>query len=221
MGIKDVSKMSKSKYVGMSWMTISLAAATLVGMVAIAYFPQGIPNSELIFIEMVSDNFAPFLVGFILCAVLAATISVMDSQILVLASSLTEDFYKKIIHKDASSKELLFVSRMGVLLMSGIAFAIAFFQIDTIYSLVLYAWSGLGASFGPLLIFALYSKKANKYGAWAGILAGGIIAGVWPYFNSLWKFDVPSLIPGFSMSCLAIWLGSKIETQPKGQSVKT
>jgi sodium/proline symporter len=141
-----------------------------------------------------------------LCAVLAATINAMSSQVLVLSSSITEDFYKRIFRKTASSSELLIVARVGVIIVSMIAFVIAYGKISTIYSLVLYAWSGLGSSFGPLLLLSLYWKGVNKYGAWLGILSGGIIAGVWPYFNQ----EVPAMLPGFITSFLLIIIVSKL-----------
>ncbi|MCB1080687.1 MAG: sodium/proline symporter, partial [Chlamydiia bacterium] len=84
MGIRDVSKISKSKWVGMTWMILSLSAATFVGFVGLGFFTQGIGNPEMIFIEMVKESFHPFLIGFILCAIIAAIINVMSSQMLVL-----------------------------------------------------------------------------------------------------------------------------------------
>jgi sodium/proline symporter len=214
MGIKNVSEIPKAKWVGMSWMLISLSAATLVGLVGCAYFTQGLAQPELVFIEIVKENFHPFLIGFILCAVLAATINAMSSQVLVLSSNLTEDFYKKLLRPKANSKELLIVSRLGVILVTLIAYLIAFGKPVSIYGLVLYAWSGLGSCFGPLLLLSLYSKKINKYGAWAGILLGGIVAAVWPYINEYLKQDIPSMIPGFSISFLAILIVSYL-TQSK------
>ena len=192
----------------------SLAAATFVGLVGISFFSNKQIPSELVFIEMVKDSFPPFLVGFILCAVLAATINAMSSQVLVLSSTITEDLYKRIFHKNASSKELLIIARVGVIIVSVVAFIIAFGKFSSIYSLVLYAWSGLGSSFGPLLLLSLYWKGTNKYGAWAGILSGGIIAGIWPYFNHLFSIDVPSMLPGFISSFILILVVSKLK-QPQ------
>ncbi len=200
MGIRNVHEIGKSKLIGMTWMLLSLSAATYVALVGIAFFTHGLKDPELVFIDMVKTSFSPFFVGFILCSVLAATINAMSSQVLVLSSSITEDFYKRIFRKNASSKELLFVARFGVVLTSAIAFVIAYGKISTIYSLVLYAWSGLGSAFGPLLLLSLYWKRINKYGAWAGILSGGIIAAVWPYFNKA----VPAMIPGFFSSFILI-----------------
>jgi sodium/proline symporter len=220
MGIRNVHEISKSKAIGMSWMLLSLAAATLVGLVGIAFFSGRQIDSELVFIEMVRESFPPFFVGFILCAVLAATINAMSSQVLVLSSTITEDFYKRIFRKDASSKELLIVARAGVIVVSCVAFFIAFGKFSTIYSLVLYAWSGLGSAFGPLLLLSLYWRGINKYGAWAGILSGGIIAGIWPYANHLFSINVPSLLPGFISSFVLILAVSKATQHKISQAQK-
>lgn len=219
MGIKNVSEISKSKWIGMSWMTLSLSAATLVGVVGVTYFKNGgLSNPEQLFIEMVKNTFHPFIIGFVLCAVLAATINAMSSQVLVLSSSLTEDFYKRIFRKDATSKELLFVSRLGVIIVAMIAYIIAFRKTSTIYNLVQYAWSGIGSSFGPLVILSLYSRQINKYGAWAGILSGGLISGIWPYFNKLFGIDLSPLLPGFLSSFLLIVLISYLTRHKVGES---
>ncbi len=214
MGIRNVNEISKSKWIGMSWMVLSLGAATAVGLVGIAYFATtGLAQPEQLFIEMVRETFPSFVVGFLLCAVLAATINAMSSQVLVLTSNITEDFYKKVFNKKASSKELLVVARMGVIVVTLVAFFIAYGKISTIYSLVLYAWSGLGASFGPLLLISLYSKTVNKYGAWCGILSGGIIAAVWPYLNKLFSISIPSLLPSFTISFILILTVSALTQQ--------
>ena len=214
MGIRNVHEIGKSKWIGMSWMLISLSAATLVGLVGIAFFKTGLKNTELVFVDMVKNSFSPFFIGLILCAVLAATINAMSSWVLVLSSSITEDFYKRIFNKTASSKELLIVARVGVVIVSLAAFVIAYGKISSIYSLVLYAWSGLGSSFGPLLLLSLYWKKITKYGAWGGVLSGGIVAAIWPYFNELLSLNIPSMIPGFFSSFILIILIS-LATQMK------
>ena len=215
MGIKNVSEISKSKYIGITWMILSLGGATLVGLIGIPFFKSGLANNNEVFIQMVKQTFPPFIVGLILCAVIAVTINAMSSMVLVLSSSLTEDLYKRVFHKTASPKELLFVSRMCVILVSLIAFLIAFGKVSTIYSLVLYAWSGLGASFGPLLLLSLYSKSINKYGAWAGILSGGGIASLWPLTHGYFKMEIPSLLPAFLVSIILIPIVSYLTKDKK------
>ena len=100
---------------------------------------------------------------------------------------------------------------MGVLITTIVALLISFFASSSILNMVLYAWSGLGSAFGPLVLASLYYKKANRYGAIAGILMGGLTAGFWPLINlNLFTIIVPSMIPGFFMGCLSIFIISEL-----------
>ena len=210
MGIRDAAEIPKSKYIGMSWMLLSLGAATLVGLVGLAYFRSGLSNPEEVFIGMVKESFPGFLGSFILCSVVATTLNAISGQVLVLSSSLTEDFYRTFFRKEASSKELLRVTRAGILAILLIASGIAAFKPTSINTLVFYAWSGLGSSFGPLMILSLYSTRINKYGAWGGILGGGAISAFWPWVNAHLSFAIPAMIPGFLFGLASIVVLSKI-----------
>lgn len=200
MGIKNPAEIAKSKVIGMSWMTISLLAATGVGLVAIPFFQEGLANPEMVFIDLVKGSFSPFFIGLILCAIFAASINVMSSQILVLCSSISEDIYRRFCKREVSSKELLLVSRLSILFVALLAFGIAYYKISTIYALVLYAWSGLGASFGPLIIYSLYTKRPEKMVAWVAIFAGCIGSALWPLINT----SIDPIIIGFVLSFLSI-----------------
>lgn len=216
MGIKSPSEIIKSKYLGMSWQILSLSAAGAIGLIGLAYYPEGLADPELVFVEIVKQLFSPLLVGFILCGMIAANMSTMDSQILVCASVLSEDFYKHIFRKNAAPHELLRASRASVVIVSVISLGIAFLTSSNILNMVLYAWSGLGSSFGPLVITSLYSKRANRYGAIAGILMGGVVAGIWPLINhNITDITVPSMIPGFFSGLLSILIVSRL-TEPQG-----
>ena len=208
MGIRQVSEMKKAKYLGISWQTIALSAATLLGLVGIYLFPSGLANPERLILEIVHQFLSPLFAGLVLCAILAATTNVMAAQILVVASNLSEDFYKRLFRKDAGSSELLFVSRICVILIGLMAFVIAFFKISTIYELVLYSWSGLGASFGPLVLLSLYTKNINRHGAFWGILNGGLGTAIWHQIDQSYHLGIPSLLVGFSLSALSIWIVS-------------
>ncbi len=210
MGIKNVTDMPKAKWIGVSWQILALCGATLIGVIAISYFQQSQLDPQHVFISIVLQNFSPFFAGFILCAILGATITCMDSQVLVLASNLTEDFYKRIWNKKASSKKLIFISRVNICIVAFIAYIISIFSTESIFNMVSYAWFGLGASFGPIIIFSLYTKNTNRFGAYAGILSGAIIAGIWPWINKLTSTSTPTLIPGFFISSLSIWTISKL-----------
>ncbi|MFT4553193.1 MAG: SSS family solute:Na+ symporter [Chlamydiales bacterium] len=210
MGIENPDEIHKSKYVGMVWHILSLSAATIIGYIGIAYFQNGLENNELIFVEMVQDIFPPLLAGFILCAILAATISTIDSQILVLSSVIEEDIYKKSLRKNASEKELLIVSRISVVLICVLSFCIAYNKSQTVFELVQYAWSGLGSSFGPIVLLTLYYPKLSKEGAIFGLVLGGFTSAFWHTLPTFTHMEILPIIPGFFIGTLAAVLGSKI-----------
>lgn len=214
MGIKNPKETVKSQWLGLTWQTITLAASTWVGIIAIPLFINPDFDPQLIFIKMVKNLFTPFFGSLILCAILGTTITLANSQILVLASSLTEDFYRRIFKKEASSHELLKVSRWNILIVTLIAYGIALTHFSTISGLVEFAWFGLGSSFGPLILFAIYDRKANRYGAIAGILTGGLMALFIPFANHLSQWNLPTMIIAFLSSSAMIALVSRC-TQPR------
>ena len=209
MGIKDVSQMPKAKYLGISWQSLALFGAILFGLIGIYLYPKGLENPELIIIETVKTYLPAFFSGLILCAILAVSTNVMAAQILVVASSLAEDFYRGLFYKKATHRQTLIASRISVVLVGLISFVIAYFKISTIYKLVLYAWSGLGACFGPLLLISLYYKKTNRLAAFMGIFTGGIVSGIWPIISSKFNLEVFPIIPGFIASSLMIFIFSQ------------
>lgn len=216
MGIKNPEELRKAKYLGISWQICVLGGSALVGIIGVKFFDSTAIDPQLVFVQMVQQLFHPFLTGFILCAIFAATISTMDSQILVCSSVISEDFWKRIINKKASPKEILFVSRLAVVFISFVALVLAFNRNETILSIVFYAWSGLGASFGPLVLMALYSPQANRYGAAAGIFTGGATVVLWPYLNPLvTSYTIPAMLPGFILSGAMICLISKLTANKK------
>jgi SSS family solute:Na+ symporter len=204
MGIRHTNEMWKAKYLGISWLIVTLTAATFAGLIGIVLFQEGLADSQQVILSIVQQTLAPIFVGLTVCAILAATTNVMAAHILIVASNLSEDFYKCHFRKDASSSELLWISRLSVVLIATIGLLIAYFKPSTIYQLVLYAWSGLGASFGPLVLLSLYAKNINKYGAFAGIFIGGITTAVWPYFDQMYQWEVAPIVPGFLFGLIAI-----------------
>ncbi len=186
MGIDKAKNIKYARRLGITWQIIVLLASAAVGLVGIAFFAGGLANSELVFIEMTTSLFHPFMAGLILCAIFAATLSTMDSLILVAGSSLAQDIYKPFMNRTASAPQLLFISRFGSVAISIAAFALAWQSNATVYELVNYAWSGLGSTFGPLVIASLYLKNVSAQVALAGLIAGGVTSTVWPFlFSSL------------------------------------
>ena len=201
MGINDVRNIRYAKYVGIAWLIIALAAAAGVGLVGLAYFAnQAIANPELLFVVMAKELFPALLAGFVLCGIFAATLSTMNSHILISGSVFATDVYKRLMHPHAAPQHLVNMSRLGSLIISLGALVLAFGNTNTLYDLVNYAWAGLGSAFGPVLIASLYWTRATKAGALTAMILGAVVSGIWPYLNT----GIMPLIPGFFVSTLAV-----------------
>ncbi|MCI1822199.1 MAG: sodium/proline symporter PutP [Megasphaera sp.] len=207
MAIQDASELHKAKHIAMTWVIISLSAAVFVGLVGkvVLTAPLIGADSEKVFLIMSEQLFPPFLSGLIWSAVLAAIMSTASSQLLVTASAISKDFYHTFIRTHASEKELIYVSRITVLVVSAAAIYLALDPDNYILTMVAYAWAGFGAAFGPTILLSLFWKRMTKNGALAGIIIGGVTVLIWKQFA--W-FDLYEIVPGFIFSLLAIILVS-------------
>lgn len=206
MSIDDVNNMKKAKYVGLSWQILVLTAASLVGLAGKAFIYPALDNSELVFISMVSTMFIPFFAGLILCAMLAATISTINTQSLVSASLITDDLYYPFVRQEVSAKQKLFFTRAAIFVIPMISLMTALSTTANVFESVHYAWSGLGSSFGPLVILALYTTFVTPFGALAGLCAGGLVGIFWPLINS----TIPTLVAGFFLNFSTTYIISKL-----------
>mgnify|MGYP000980630962 CR=1 FL=1 len=218
MGIDDAKSIKKSRLIAMVWVIFSLTAATLVGLLGRVFLTQDLSNSsgETVYILMVMKIFPLIIAGVFLAAILAAVMSTADSQLLVTASAITEDFYKAKIRPNASDKELMMVSRLTVMGVSIIAILIALNPNNTVLGLVENAWAGFGATFGPIMLFSLFYKKTSRNGAIAGIVTGGLVAIIWRNLGNMYGgiFSLYEIVPGFILSAIAIYLVSKFGQEP-------
>jgi sodium/proline symporter len=216
MAISSVKEIKKARRIGMGWMIFSVCGAMFTGFIGLAFYSKkglNLSDPETVFIELSEILFHPLITGFLLAALLAAVMSTISSQLLVTASSLTEDVYKTFFRRSATDKELMLVSRLSVLIVSLIAVVLAFNKNGTILSLVGYAWAGFGASFGPVVLLSLYWKRMNRWGALAGIISGAVTVIIWAnvpvLVNTLYE-----IIPGFFMGLAAIWIVSLLTPEP-------
>ena len=210
MGIDTIKKVAPAKKIAIIWVAISLTAAVFVGIIGVPMFPN-LADSETVFIEMIGELFNPWIGGILLAAILSAIMSTIDSQLLVSSSTLTEDFYTKIISREASEKEKMWVGRGFVILIAIIAFVLALNPDNTVLDLVAYAWAGLGAAFGPTVLFALFYKKTSWQGAFAGMIAATITVIVWQETGL--GAHLYEIVPGFLINIVVIYLFSKIFKQ--------
>lgn len=213
MAIGNPDDLKKSTRIAMVWVIISLMAAIAMGIIGKAFLttPLENANAERVFIIMSQQLSTPFFTGIIWSAILAAIMSTASSQLLVTASAVAKDLYQPFIHKGASQKELLLVSRITVLMVALIAIFLASDPNSYIFQIVSYAWAGFGACFGPAILLSLYWKRMTLHGAYAGVLVGGITVLIWRQFQWLGLYE---LVPGFLLSALSIIVVSLLDKDP-------
>lgn len=210
MGIDTIKKVAPARKIAVIWVAISLSAAVMVGIIAVPMFPE-IADSEKVFIEMIASVFNPWLGGILLAAILSAIMSTIDSQLLVSSSTLTEDFYNKIIKREASETEKMWVGRAFVIIIAAVAFILALNPENTVLDLVAYAWAGLGAAFGPAVLFSLFSKKTSWQSILAGMITGTITLVFWK--ESGLGAQLYEIIPGFFVNIIVVILVNKFYAQ--------
>lgn len=201
MGIDDPKKISSAKWVGLTWQILVLSAAACIGLIGLAYFKETLANPELLFVIMTKQLFTPILAGFVLCAILAATLSTMDCHILVSGSTFAEDLYAQLRNTKSSPIELMQLSRIASIVISLFALYIANTNSSSMYYLVNYAWSGTGSAFGPLVIASLYSTYITREGALAAMCTGALVSGLWFYTGC----TLYPLVPGFFAGFIAMY----------------
>lgn len=221
MAIEDVDLMASARRTAMSWMVIITGAAVAVGLTGIAWFGlETTPtltdaNAEMIFIRLSQLLFNPWIAGALLAAILAAVMSTIDSQLLVASSALAEDVYRPLIRPDAGDREIVWIGRIAVALIGCVATFIAWDPANQVLALVSYAWAGLGASFGPVILLSLYWNRLSRYGALAAMLAGGAVVVIWKQLEGGW-FDVYEILPGFVAASAVAIVVSMLD--PNGQA---
>jgi sodium/proline symporter len=205
MSAKSIRKLAESMTIAIVWVFISLGGAVMVGFVGVGMFDNlSGGEEEKVFIYMIGKLFNPWVGGIMLAAILSAIMSTIDSQLLVSSSALTEDFYQKAIKKNASEREVILVGRICVIIISAIALILALRPNDTILGIVAYAWGGFGAAFGPLVLFALFSRHTSWQAALAGMVTGTVVLVLWKQIglsNVMYE-----IVPGFTCNCLTIFL---------------
>lgn len=227
MAIRSVKAIGTARNIGMSWMTVTIIGALATGFVGIAYanqFGLAVDDPETIFIIFSQLLFHPLISGFLMAAILAAIMSTISSQLLVSASSLTEDIYRVMVNKKSSTKALtekqtVTIGRYGVAGVAVVALLLAMDASNTILSLVSNAWAGFGAAFGPLVLFCLYKKDLTAKAAMAGMISGAVTVLFWIYAPVLADGKTLSsviyeIIPGFAVSTLTLYVVSRFSENP-------
>ncbi len=222
MAIRSEHELTRSRRIATVWVVISLAVAVFLGVMGRALYPTALQTSseaENVFIQLSTNLLPPLLAGFVMAGILAATISSSDSYLLIAASAFAKNIYQGILHKKASDKRVMWISRLTLLVIALIAILISLDEDSVIFTIVSFAWAGFGATFGPLMLFSLFWKRTNRAGAIAGMIGGGGMVFFWklvirPLGGVV---DIYELLPAFIFSCLCILVVSLLTAPPSAE----
>ena len=210
MSIDSADELWKSRLIAMIWVFISLLGAIAVGITGIGVFTdvsQMGGDAEKVFIFLIHKLFNPWMAGILFAAILSAIMSTISSQLLVSSNTLTEDFYKYIVKREKSHKEMIWVGRICVIVIFAIASLLAMNPNSKVLELVSYAWAGFGGVFSPVILFTLYKKNLH----WKTVLTSMIIATITVI---AWKTSglgnvIYEIVPSFVINCISIYLLEK------------
>ncbi len=185
MAVKSPKEIKKGMAIAGSWVLIAYWGAPLIGIMGAAILGSGIPDQEMVMPLLAMRLMPGWIAGFMIAGAVAAMMSTADSQLIVVTSSLVEDIYVKLFKPKAPPRRLVLLSRIATVAVSAVALVLAFTNTDLIFDMVSYAWSGLGASFGPPLLLSLRWRKTTASGVLAGMLTGTISNIIWKNSSAL------------------------------------
>ncbi|MBE6557778.1 MAG: sodium/proline symporter [Ruminococcaceae bacterium] len=237
MAIEDENKLKTSRRVASVWVVISMGVAVLIGVVGFSLMKTGIlptyadaSAAETIIVDIAkflsTYGFVPAITGgIILAGILASTMSTADSQLLAAASSVSQNLITETFRIKMSTKTNMIIARLSVVVISIVAIFLAANPNSSVFRIVSFAWAGFGAAFGPVILCALFWKRTNKYGAIAGMIAGGVTVFIWKFVvRTLCAgtiLDIYELLPAFIVGLVVIIVVSLLTPAPDGEITDT
>ncbi|MDE6156077.1 MAG: sodium/proline symporter, partial [Eubacterium sp.] len=226
MAIENPDKIKLSRRVATVWVVISMSIGILIGVVGLGMVANNaltpLEDSETIVIQianLLSQNGIglALVAGVIIAGILACTMSTSDSQLLAASSSVSENILGGLFKLDLSEKAKMVVARVVLIVIAVIGVVIAWDSNSSVFGIVSFAWAGFGAAFGPVMLLALFWKRSNKYGAIAGMIAGGSMVFLWKYVIAGLAdiLNVYELLPAFITGLVINVVVSLVTAKPE------
>ena len=229
MAIREEKELNQSRRIATIWVVISMFIAVCIGVIGYSVTAAGkVPflatsaESETIIIklaDLMSQHgvLLAVMAGIILSGILAATMSTADSQLLAAASSVSQDLMQHSFGIKMNQRTTMLAARATVICIAIIGMVLAWDPNSSVFRVVSFAWAGFGAAFGPVMLFSLFWKRANKQGALAGMITGGAVVFIWKYLiapmGGAWA--IYELLPAFLAACIAIVIVSLATPAPE------
>ena len=232
MATEDEDKLKTSRRIATIWVVISMSVAVLIGIVGLSMSKAGVlpmlEDSETIIIKIAhvisQHGIIPALIaGIILSGILASTMSTSDSQLLAAASSVSQNIIRDLFGVKMSEKKSMNTARVTVILIAIVAVFLARNPNSSVFKIVSFAWAGFGATFGPVVLLALFWKRSNQWGALAGMIAGGVMVFVWKFGIATLGgvFAIYELLPAFVIACIVNVVVSLLTPAPSSEVTDT
>ena len=229
MAIGSESKLNFSRRIASIWVVISLGAAVIIGIVGFGMVKAGaiaMPGSEAEAENLIVNSaalisthgtLAAIVAGIIIAGILAATMSTADAQLLAAASGVTHNILTDVFGVKMSDKKTMLIARITVIGVAVLGVIFASDPNSSIFRVVSFAWAGFGATFGPIMLFSLFWKRCNKWGAIAGMFSGAAMVFVWKYCVAPLggMLGIYELLPAFVISCVFIVVVSLLTAEPE------
>jgi len=205
MALRSEKDIRRGTWISIGWALIIYGGMLLTGWCGRVLL-TAVGDDEAMLLRLTTELFPPVVAGIIVAAVLSAIMSTADSQLLVCGSTASYDLPKK--RPGSDQKRHVLVDRLAVLGLGAAAIAAAILLDSSIFDTVLFAWSGLGAAFGPLLLVRLADRRVDPRWALAAMWSGFLLTLVW-YNTPALKSIIYELVPSFSLALLIACLGSR------------
>ncbi|MDH4126993.1 MAG: sodium/proline symporter [Gammaproteobacteria bacterium] len=212
MSARDDTELKKARWVSLLVMGCFGIGAVTAGIAGRALFP-GLEDSETIFPVLSTAYFPPLITGVLLVVVLSAIMSTADSLLLLASSAVVRDTMQRILGSGKSDQRLAVYGKVATLLIGVLGVALAFKVEALIFWFVLFAWSGLGSAFGPVVLCLLYYRKTTGAGVAAGMLAGFLTSVIWVLWMKPLSHDLYEALPGFVVGMLVTLLVSRMTSR--------
>ncbi len=211
MAIEDTKKIKTSRRIASIWVVISMGIAIFIGLIGKTMSANGSidslstsAESETVIIKiamLMSENgvLAALFAGLVFAGILACTMSTSDSQLLAASSSMSENLLRGVCGIKMSDRMSMISARLVLVVIAILGIVIAWNPDSSVFQIVSFAWAGFGATFGPVMLIALFWKRSNKWGAITGMAAGGIMVFIWKFcirpLGGVW--NLYELLPAF------------------------
>ena len=216
MSARDDNELKKARIVSVLVLLVFTFGAVTAGIAGRALFP-GLEDQETIFPTIANQLFPPVVAGVLMVIVLSAIMSTADSLLLLASSAVVRDTMQKILGSTKSDHQLAGYGKIVTILIGILAIALAIPEAKFIFWFVLFAWSGLGAAFGPVVICVLYYKKTTREGVIAGMLGGFLTSVVWVLLFKEQTYGLYEAVPGFIVGMVLTYAVSAMTFEPAAQ----